>query len=108
MADKSNKTKRKPALTPEEVENECIDLAYSLVRKRLREGTATSQETTHFLRAGSHKYQLEIEELKKKNELLVAKVKNLESQTRSEEVYAEALAAMKTYSGHGDEDEFEF
>ena len=108
MAENSKKVRRKPATTPEENENECISLAYDLVKKRLRNGTATSQETTHFLKAGSRKYQLEIEELKRKNDLLVAKVESLESQKRVEDLYANALAAMKTYSGQETEDEFEY
>lgn len=105
MGENSTKVRKKPATTPEENENECISLAYDLVKKRLRNGTATSQETTHFLKAGSRKYQLEIEELKRRNDLLVAKVENLESQKRVEDLYANALSAMKTYSGHGDDNE---
>ena len=108
MGENSTKVKRKPATTPEENENECISLAYDLVKKRLRNGTATSQETTHFLKAGSRKYQLEIEELKRKNDLLVAKVQSLESQKRVEDLYANALTAMRTYSGQGNEDEYEY
>ena len=108
MGENSTKVKRKPATTPEENENECISLAYDLVKKRLRNGTATSQETTHFLKAGSRKYQLEIEELKRKNDLLVAKVETLESQRRVEELYANALTAMRTYSGQGNDDEYEY
>ena len=108
MGENSTKVKRKPATTPEENENECISLAYDLVKKRLRNGTATSQETTHFLKAGSRKYQLEIEELKRKNDLLVAKVESLESQRRVEDLYANALTAMRTYSGQGNEDEYEY
>ena len=108
MGENSTKVKRKPATTPEENENECISLAYDLVKKRLRNGTATSQETTHFLKAGSRKYQLEIEELKRKNDLLVAKVESLESQRRIEDLYANALTAMRTYSGQGNDDEYEY
>lgn len=108
MGANSTKVKRKPATTPEENENECIELAYELVKERLRNGTATSQETTHFLKAGSRKNQLEMEELRRKNDLLVAKVESLESQKRVEDLYANALSAMKTYSGHGDDDEYEY
>ena len=108
MGENSAKAKRKPATTPEENVNECISLAYDLVKKRLRNGTATSQETTHFLKAGSRKYQLEIEELKRKNDLLVAKVESLESQKRVEDLYANALEAMKTYSGQIKDDEYEY
>ena len=106
MGENSIKERRKPATTPEENENECISLAYDLVRRRLINGTATSQETVHFLKAGSRKYQLEIEELKRKNDLLVAKVESLESQKRIEDLYANALAAMKTYSGQEQDDEY--
>lgn len=107
MAKNTTVKRRKPARNPEEAENRCIELAYSLVEKRLEEGTATSQETTHFLRAGSRQHQLELEELKRKNALLTAKVEALESQKKSESLYAEALAAMRRYSGQGEEDEFE-
>ena len=47
----SAKTTRKirPALTPEARENQMIALAVDLVEQRLLDGTASSQETTHFL-----------------------------------------------------------
>lgn len=105
MADKLVKNRQKPATTPEEEENECISLAYSLVKKRLREGTATSQETVHFLRAGSTKHKEEVEKLRRENDLLVAKVENLESQKRIEDLYEDAIAAMRIYSGNGSDDD---
>lgn len=104
MGKKEVKPKRKPATTPEERENQLIELAYDLVEERLREGTATSQETTHFLKAGSMKTQYEIEKLRKENNLLVAKVNTLESQRRMEDLYEEAIKAMRVYSGHGDDE----
>lgn len=97
---------RKPATTPEQIENECIALAFEEARRRLADGTATSQLITEFVRAGSYKRELEIEELKNKNELLLAKVKTLESQRTSEETAAAALKAMKTYMGQDDDDEY--
>lgn len=39
----------RPALSPEARENQMISLAMDLVEKRLREGTASSAETTHSL-----------------------------------------------------------
>lgn len=105
MARKPQEMVTKPATTPEQEENECISLAFSLAKKKLRDGTASSQLITEFVKAGSHKRELEIEELKRKNELLVAKVNALESQQRSEEVAAKALAAMKTYMGQDDDED---
>lgn len=105
-----NPTQRKPrpAKTPEERENQLINLAYDLVEQRLLDGTATSQETTHFLRLGSTKERIEREKIEKENKLLEAKVKSLESGQRSEELYALAIKAMKVYSGQdeGDEDDY--
>ena len=44
------KPKLRPALSPETRENQLISLAYDLVEERLLNGTATSQETTYFLK----------------------------------------------------------
>ena len=55
--------KIRPALTPEARENQLISIAYDLVEKRLLEGTASSQETTHFLKLGSTKERKEKENI---------------------------------------------
>lgn len=106
MAKNAKEAGRKPPATPEEYENECISLAFKEARRRLIDGTASSQLITEFIKAGSHKRELEMEELEKKNALLVAKVEALESQRRTEDVYKKALEAMRTYAGYsGEEDE---
>ena len=98
--DKKPARKRRPALTPEARENQLIALAVDLVEKRLIEGTASSQETTHFLKLGSVKAKLELEKLRKETDLLVSKKEVLDSAKRMEELYSEALDAMKRYGGH--------
>ena len=98
--------KMRPALTPEARENQLIALAVDLVEQRLREGTASSQETTHFLKLGSMKNRLEMEKLEEENKLLKAKTESIQSQKRVEELYAEALNAMRKYNGQGDPDEY--
>lgn len=100
------KRRIRPALTPEARENQLIALAVDLVEKRLLEGTASSQETTHFLKLGSMKNQLEMEKLKEENKLLQAKTEALQSAKKSEELFEEAIKAMRTYSGHGDQDDY--
>ena len=96
-------TTRRPALTPEAEENQLIALATNLVRKRLEDGSASSQETTHFLKLATTKARLEREILEKQKELIVAKTESLQSSKRMEEMYMEAISAMRRYSGHGDE-----
>ena len=98
--------KIRPALTPEARENQLIALATDLVEQRLLDGTASSQETTYFLKQGSMKTKLEMEKLKEENALLKAKTENLQSQKRVEELYMEALNAMRSYAGQGEPDEY--
>lgn len=104
---KNTAAKLRPALTPEAREKQLIALANEAAEKQLREGTASSQIITYFLKAGSTKDQLELEKLREENRLLKAKTEALQSQKRMEETYAEALAAMRKYSGQGgDVDEY--
>lgn len=96
--------KTRPALTPEGRENQLISLAVDLAEKQLREGTASSQVITHYLKLGSTKERIEKEILEKQKELITAKTEQLRSEKRVEELYGEALQAMRRYSGQEDED----
>lgn len=97
--------KSRPAFTPEAREGQLIALAVDLAEKQLREGTASSQVITHYLKLGSTKERIEKEILEKQKELISAKTEALHSAKRVEELYAEAINAMKKYSGHGGHDE---
>lgn len=102
----TNKPKLRPACTPEARENQLISLAVDLAEKQLREGTASSQVITHYLKLGSTKEKIEKEILEKQKDLIEAKTENLKAAQRIEELYSNALAAMRSYNGHGsDEDE---
>lgn len=101
-----SKGKMRPALTPESRENQLISLAVDLAEKRLREGTASSQEVTHFLKLGSTKAVLEREKLLEENKLLRAKTKALEASEQAAVKYEEVVKALLRYSGHGDVDEY--
>ena len=105
--EKNSKCERKirPALTPEARENQLISLAVDLAEKQLLEGTASSQVITHYLKLGTTKEKLEREILEKQKELIEAKTENLQSAKRIEELYKNALDAMKNYSGHMTESE---
>jgi hypothetical protein len=95
----------RPALNPEARENQMISLAVDLAEQQLREGTASSQVITHFLKLATVKEQLEREKLVEENKLLQAKTKALEDQKELKTLYADALKAMRNYSGQGDPDE---
>ena len=97
--------KLRPGLTPESRENQMIALAVDLAEKQLLEGTASSQVITHFLKLGSTKERLEKEKLEEENKLLRARTEALQSAKRVEELYSEAIAAMRKYSGNGDSNE---
>lgn len=98
--------KSRPALSPEARESQLISLATDLVEQRLRDGTASSQETTHFLKLASSKARYEIELLKAQAAVAVAKKEKLDSDRRSEEMFAEAIKAFRNYSGQGEPDEY--
>ena len=87
----------RPVLTSEAREKRLIALSYDLVEKRLLEGTATSQETTHFLKLGSKKEKREEKLVAKQLELLDAKIEALKGQKDMQKLYEEAIAAFKSY-----------
>lgn len=91
----------RPALSPEARENQMISLAVDLAEKQLIEGTASSQVITHYLKLGTMNHKLELEKLEKENALLKAKTESLQSSQRMEELYADAIKAMQSYSGVG-------
>lgn len=98
--------KVRPALTPEARENQMIALAMDLVQQRLLDGTASSQETTHFLKLGSMKAKKEMEKLEEENRLLRAKTKAIDNAEEVKVLYENALKAMRNYGGQGDPDEY--
>ena len=98
--------KIRPALTPEARENQLISLAVDLAEKQLQEGTASSQVITHYLKLGSTKERIEREILEKQKELITARTESLQSAKKVEELYENAINAMRNYSGQGDPDEY--
>ena len=100
----SNANKRfRKAQSPEAREQQLASLAYDLVEQKLRDGTATSQETTYFLKIGSRKEQLERKILEEQGEYLKAKREAIESAKRIEALYADAIKAVRSYQGGEDD-----
>lgn len=110
---KKQTRKIRPATNPEARENQLISLAVDLAERQLMEGTASSQVITHYLKLGSTKEKIEKEILEEQKKLITAKTENLQSAKRIEELYVDAINAMKSYGGHSndnsneDEDDYE-
>lgn len=101
----SRRPHRPAATSPEARERQLIAQATDLAEKQMRRGTASPTVITHFLKLGSTRERLERERLEAENELLRAKVDQLASAKNVEQLYDEAIKAMRAYSGQYDEDE---
>ena len=94
--------KQRPALSPEAREGQLIALATDLAEQQLRDGTASAQVITHYLKLGTTKEKIEKEILERQKELITAKTEALQSTKRIEELYSNAMAAMQKYSGNNE------
>lgn len=103
MAQKSKKDVSKqtfaPAMTPEGRENQLISMAVDLAEQKLRDGTASSQLVTHFLKLGTEKARIEKEILEEQRKYLAAKTESINESKHVEELYSNAINAMRAYSG---------
>lgn len=106
-SDPEIKHRSRKALTPEAEENRLIALAYDRVEERIINNEATAQELVHFLKLGTMKARLEMQELEAKIKLDEAKVRSLEASQKTEEQMQKVLDAIKLYSGYGGRDEYE-
>ena len=97
-----------PAKTLEGRENQLINLAVNLAESQLADGTATAQVITHYLKLGTTREKLEQEKIARENELLQARIEQIAAAKRVEDLYTEALLAMKQYSGRDDSQQERF
>ena len=101
----------RPSATVQGRENQLVSLAVDLAEKQIREGTASAQVLVHFLKLGSVDKQLERAKLEHETALLKNRSDQIISQQRTEEMYLEALKAMRSYAGapplaiEGDDDD---
>lgn len=100
--------KSRPAISPEAREMQMINLAVDLAEQQLRDGTASSQVITHFLKLGTTRAELEKEKLRLENEKTKAQTKSIESGDEMKALYENAIKAMRNYAGYGDPDEYEY
>lgn len=99
------KQKYAPARTPQEKENQLISLAMNLAQKQLEDGTATSQVITHFLELATVRERLKNERLESDLRVAEAKIKQMEAQETSAELFEKAMRAFSSYQGDDSYDE---
>lgn len=95
----------RPANLPENQEANLINLAMQTAEQQLRDGTASSQVITHFLKLATEQTKLERVKTQKEIELLAQKKKAIEQEAQTEQMFKDAIAAMQTYAGDDIEDE---
>lgn len=79
-------------------------MAVDLAERQIREGTASSQVITHFLKLGTTREKLEQHKLEYETELLRAKTEQIAQQGEIEILYKSALSAMRKYGGEPEEE----
>lgn len=90
---------RRVASTPDGRENQLVSLAVDLAEQQLRAGTASAQVQMHYLKAGSSREYLEKQRIAMDVELMKAKQEQIASMARIEELYSDAIGAMRAYQG---------
>lgn len=90
---------RRAATTPEARENQLVNLAVDLAERQLRDGSASAQVISHYLKAGSTREYLEKQRIAMDVELMEAKREQMASMARIEELYENAIGAMRSYQG---------
>ena len=88
----------RPILTDEAREMRLIALATDLAEKQLKEGTASSQVITHYLKLGSTREKIEKDILREQKKLIQAKTEQVESSQDIKQLYEDAMQAFKTYT----------
>lgn len=76
-----------------------ISLADQLAERQLREGTASAQVITHYLKLGSSRERLEQQKLQTEHRLAEAKIEQIANLAKQEELFEQAIRAMKRYQG---------
>jgi hypothetical protein len=102
--DSNPASRRPPATTPQGRENQVVAIAYDVAERQLLSGTASSQVITHFLKLGTERERLERVKLEQETLLAQAKIEQLASAKRMEELYLEAMDAFRGYQPSSEND----
>ena len=93
----------RPALSPEDREQQLIAKAERLAEQKLEDGTASPQIIVHYLRLATERERLDREALRTDVELKKAKIESLQLASEIKTMYEDAMTMFKRYSGIEDE-----
>lgn len=96
--------RRRPATTPEGREQQLGSLAFDLAEKQLRDGTASAQVVTYFLKANSIREKKELARLENENLLAQAKTAQAGSANKMETLLENAMKVFTEYQGGSSEE----
>lgn len=94
-----------PADTPHDRELQMANYADELAEKQLREGTASAQVITHYLKATTERERLEREKIRLEALRLEAQIVQIESQATSGELMSRVMEALQRYTGNDEDDD---
>ena len=97
----------KSPTTPDGKEKQMIAYAMDLAEEQLRNGKASSQLITHFLKLGTENAKLERLKLEQESRLLAAKVETLKNAEEKDVDYSKVIKALKHYQGQPTEEDEE-
>lgn len=100
----ASSSKQPPATTPQGRENQLANLALDLAERQLREGTASSQVITHFLKTVTMRDELEKKKIEAEILEKQTKINQTNSQGTSEDLHKRVLRALSDYQGREDDD----
>lgn len=103
--DESSAKRRRPADNPIDREAQMANYADELAEKQLREGTASAQVITHYLKGASERDRLEREKIELESLRLKAQIAQIESQATSGELMARVMEALQHYTGNDEDDD---
>lgn len=89
--------KRPPAKTPEAREAQLIAMAYDHAETQFRNGEASSQVTTHFLKMGSTRELKELKKIELDTKLAEAKIRQIDSVEEMKVLFKDAMEALTGY-----------
>jgi hypothetical protein len=94
---KEDQTPITPPFDDEDQEKKLIALAYRQAESELKEGTASSQIVTHFLRLGTQRAELEQAQIELQNSLLQEKIIGEREGQKLTEMVDDVLRALRSY-----------
>ncbi len=97
-----NVTKRKPATSTKNREQQIVSYAIDLAEQQILDGTVSTGVHVHFLKLGTEMYKLEQLKVQKEILLITAKADSVEQTSNGNEIAEQAIKALKSYESSSD------